>query len=244
MKAIIFAAGLGTRLQPLTNSKPKAMVELNGKPLLYHAIIRLKKAGISEIIVNVHHFSEQIISYVFNTDFGIPIHISDESAELLDTGGGIKHAEHLLHDDDPFLAYNVDVISSVDIKKVIALHKTQNALATLVVRQRETSRYFMFDKKMHLTGWKNTGTGEEKISHSNFSHSYPYAFSGIHVISQSIFPLLTSEGKFSVVPAYLELAKQNLFVGFRDTSDFWIDLGKPGQISLAEQWLQKTEGKV
>lgn len=244
MKAIIFAAGLGTRLQPLTNSKPKAMVELNGKPLLFHAIHRLKKAGISEIIVNVHHFSEQIISYAFNTDFGIPIHISDESDELLDTGGGIKKAAHLLQDEAPFLAYNVDVISSVNIKKVVALHKTQNALVTLVVRKRETSRYFMFDKKMNLTGWKNFSTGDEKISHFNFDHSRPYAFSGIHVISQDIFPLIKEEGKFSVVPLYLELAKKHPLIGYEDTSDFWIDLGKPGQISLAEEWLEKTEGNI
>lgn len=241
MKAIIFAAGLGTRLQPLTNSRPKAMVELNGKPLLYHAILRLKKAGISEIIVNVHHFSEQIIAYVYNTDFGIPIHISDESDELLDTGGGIKHAEHLLHDDEPFLVYNVDVISSVDLKKVIAYHETKKALATLVVRNRETSRYFMFDKRMFLTGWKNFSTGDEKKSRDNFHLSFPYAFSGIHIISQNIFSLIKAGGKFSVVPLYLDLAKDNTIVGYRDKSDFWIDLGKPGQIALAEKWLKETE---
>lgn len=237
MKAIIFAAGLGTRLHPLTNKKPKALVELNGKPLLYHAIVRLKKAGIHEIVVNVHHFADQILNYIHNNDFGITMHISDERDELLDTGGGILKAQHLLTDNAPFIAYNVDIITSLNLKSLIEFHQYNTPLATLAVRHRETSRYLMFDADKHLTGWKNVSTNEKIISRSTFENSESLAFSGIQIISQDIFSLIKKEGKFSIVPLYLELAKKHRILGYADNSDFWIDLGKPGQIELAEKWL-------
>ncbi len=240
MKAIVFAAGLGTRLQPLTNDKPKAMVKLNGKPLLFHAITRLVQAGITEVIVNVHHFAGQIYDYLRVTDFGIPVHISDESDVLLDTGGGIKKAENLLKGNAPFMAYNVDVLSSIPLKAVMEFHQKHQPLATLVVRKRETSRYLMFDPAMQLTGWTNVSTGDQKISRAAFDVSTPFAFSGIHIISPEIFPLITQQGKFSIVPLYLELAKKHKIMGYYDTSDFWIDLGKPGQIDVAEKWLNPS----
>lgn len=239
MKAIIFAAGLGTRLQPLTNNKPKALVLLNGKPLLYHAIEQLKTAGISEIIVNVHHFADLIIDYLTKTDFGIPISISDERTEVLETGGGILKAKWFLNGAEPFIAFNVDIISSANLKAAIAFHQQSNALVTLIVRQRKTSRYFMFDSKMQLCGWKNFATGESKISNTGFEHASPWAFSGIQIISPEIFHHITETGKFSVVPLYLRLATNQKLMAYADTSEFWLDLGKPGQIELAEKWLEK-----
>jgi len=237
MKAIVFAAGLGTRLRPLTDNCPKALVELNGKPLLWHAINTLKKAGINDVVVNVHHHANQIKEYLAHNDLGAIIAISDESDLLLDTGGGLLFAKKLLDGNEPFLAINVDIISSVDLTDVIKYHTTNDALATLVVRNRKTSRLFLFDNKMKLSGWKNFDTGEEKIASENFYKSRPLAFSGIHVISPNIFPLITETGKFSIVELYLRLAKTETIVGFEDLSDFWLDLGKPNQLEIAEAYL-------
>lgn len=237
MKAIIFAAGLGTRLKPLTDKCPKALVKLNGKPLLWHSIMKLKLAGVTDITVNVHHFAESVISYLGSENFGVSIHVSDESDFLLDTGGGIMKARPFLDGCEPFIACNVDVISSVDLNKVIEFHNENKPLVTLIVRKRETSRYFMFDQKMRLSGWKNMVSGEEIISNAGFQQSSPFAFSGIQVISPSIFNLITEDGKFSITPLYLRLAQQNVILGYDDHSDFWLDLGKPGQIEIAEEYL-------
>lgn len=237
MYAIIFSAGLGTRLRPLTNNKPKALVELNGKPLLWHAIQKLSDSGISQIIVNVHHFSEQIIAYLSANKFDIPIHISDESDMLLDTGGAIKNAQSFLQQSENFIAYNVDVISTVNISDIIKSHENSDALATLVVRDRKTSRYLLFDQEKHLTGWENINTGEQKISRNTFAKSNAYAFSGIQVISSEIFNYIEEDGKFSIIDLYLRLAKQHTVNCYIDHSDFWLDLGKPGQIELAEKML-------
>jgi NDP-sugar pyrophosphorylase family protein len=237
MKAIIFAAGLGTRLKPLTDNCPKALVILNGQPLLWHSINFLKQSGIDEVVVNVHHFSNSIINYLKKEDFGIPILISNEIDNLLDTGGGLLKARHFLDGYKPFVACNVDVISSVDLKKVIEYHNLHNPIATLVVRKRETNRYFMFAENMILTGWKNFETSEERISKKTFSSSTPWAFSGIQILSPNIFDLITEVGKFSITDLYLRLAKQHKIAGFSDTSDFWLDLGKPGQVALAEKYL-------
>lgn len=237
MKAIIFAAGLGTRLRPLTDLCPKALVVLNGKPLLWHSIQFLKKSGINEVVVNVHHFADQIIDYLDKENFGITIHISAESEELLDTGGGLLKARNFLDGSKPFVACNVDVISSIDLNNAIVYHNQHNPLATLVVRKRETSRYFMFDKEMSLSGWKNMETGENRISNTAFEHSIPFAFSGIQIIAPEIFNHITEHGKFSITPLYLRLAEKHKIIGYCDSSDFWLDLGKPGQISIAEEFL-------
>jgi NDP-sugar pyrophosphorylase family protein len=242
MKAIIFAAGMGTRLKPLTDHIPKALVKLNGQPLLWHSIHFLKRSGISEVVVNVHHFADLIINYLNEEDFGISIHISDERDKLLDTGGGLLKARNFLDGQEPFVACNVDVISSIDLKKAIEFHYKHDPLATLVVRRRETSRYFMFDENMALSGWKNIETGEEKISNDGFNQSKPWAFSGIQLISPSIFNLITEEGKFSVTPLYLRLAEKHEIIGYPDTSEFWLDLGKPGQITIAEKYLSENRG--
>jgi len=239
MKALIFAAGLGTRLKPLTDNSPKALVQLNGEPLIWHTINNLKKFGVTEVVVNVHHHAAMLTNYLLQTDFGLPIHISDESDLLLDTGGGLLKARAFLDGSEPFIAINVDVISSIDLKKVIEFHLKNEPLATLVVRKRETGRLFLFDEKMHLSGWKNFVTGEEKKATENFYSSKPLAFSGIHIISPSIFNLISEEGMFSIVELYLRLAKDNIIMGYKDKSDFWLDLGKPGQLAIAEEYLAK-----
>lgn len=241
MKAIIFAAGLGTRLKPITNNCPKALVELNGKPLLYYAIRKLISAGVNEIVVNIHHFGQQIIEYINQNSFEVPVHISDETDQLLDTGGGLLKAQHLLKGNEPIIAYNVDIITSVNLNEVINWHINKNALVTLVVRKRDTNRYLMFNPNMKLTGWQNTSNGEYKISDIDFDISSPYAFSGIQVISPAIFDLITEKGKFSVTDLYLRLAQKHTIFGFNDSSDFWIDLGKPGQLAVADKYIQKLD---
>lgn len=238
MKAIIFAAGLGTRLKPLTNNCPKALVKLNGQPLLWHTINKLTLAGVSEIVINVHHLGDQIIDYLNHQQFKVPIHISDERNLLLDTGGGLKKAQQFLTGDAPIVAYNVDIISSVSLPDVIAWHNMKKALATLVVRNRQTSRYLLFDPNMQLTGWQNKTTGETKTVSKQFENSCPFAFSGIQIISPAIFNLITEQGKFPITELYLRLAQKQLIMGYSDMSDFWIDLGKPGQIEIAENYLQ------
>lgn len=237
MKGFVFAAGLGTRLKPLTNHKPKALVELNGQPLLYHAIQKLKEVAVDEIIVNVHHFSSLVIEYLQQNDFGIPITISDETEQLLDTGGGLLKAKNPLS-NSPFIAYNVDIISSINLKEMIHFHNASGNLATLAVRHRETSRYLMFDRQMHLSGWINKTTGNKIISNENFEQSQPFAFSGIQIIEPSIFDKITETGKFSVTPMYLRLAESEKIGGFLDQSDFWLDVGKPGQLEIAAEYLK------
>lgn len=238
MKAILFAAGLGTRLGAMTQNTPKALVKINGKPLLFHAIEKLKSSGVNQLVVNVHHFADQIISYLCKNDFGITVHISDEREQLLDTGGGMLKARPYLDGDKPFIAYNVDVLTSLNLKEVIEYHHEYNPLATLVVRQRSTSRYFLFDQKMQLAGWRNKTTGEEIFSKSEQFELAEWAFSGIQIVSPEIFDLIGEQGKFSVTPLYLRMAQEHRIVGFPDHSDFWIDLGKPGQIEQAEQQLR------
>jgi NDP-sugar pyrophosphorylase family protein len=237
MKAMIFAAGLGTRLRPLTDNKPKALVEVAGKTLLQRAIEKVSDAGFDEIVVNIHHFGGQIIDFLKKNDnFGLDIRISDERGELLDTGGGILKARQLLEGLEPFLVYNVDVLCSLDLKKLLEWHRKHKALATLVVRKRETARYLLFDKEMQLSGWTNSKTGEIKMARQT-PEVGKFAFSGIHIIEPSIFPLITETGKFPIIPMYLRLAAQNAVYGFEDTSGLWMDLGKPGQLKVAEEML-------
>ncbi len=237
MSAIIFAAGLGTRLKPLTNNCPKALVKLNGEPLLWHTIKYLEKFGVNDIVVNVHHLGEQIIDYIQNNQFDSAIKIADERDELLDTGGGLLRAKDFFSNNNPIVAINVDILTTVDLSEVIAYHLHQNALATLVVRQRQTNRYFMFDDVMQLTGWKNNSSGDEIVSNNRFDCSLPWAFSGIQVLSPEIFNCITETGKFSITPLYLRLAQTYKICGYPDRSDFWMDLGKPEQLAIAENYL-------
>lgn len=241
MKAMIFAAGLGTRLRPLTDNKPKALVEVAGKTLLQRAIEKVSDAGFREIVVNIHHYGDQIIDFLKKNDnFGLDIHISDERDVLLDTGGGILKARSLLEGSEPFLVYNVDVLCSLDLKKLLNWHREHKALATLVVRKRETARYLLFDKEMQLSGWTNIKTGEVKMARK-VPETEKFAFSGIHIIEPSVFPLITETGKFPIIPMYLRLAAQNAIYGFEDTSDLWMDLGKPEQLKVAEEIIRIDE---
>lgn len=236
MKAMIFAAGLGTRLQNETAAKPKALVEVAGKPLLWHAIGKLKNAGISEVVVNVHHFAGQVIKYIQSNDFGINVHISDERELLLETGGGLKKAAPFFGGDETILIYNVDILSNIDLSQLVTEHLKSRALATLAVRKRETQRYFKFNADKQLVGWINKTTGETKISRPDyFDLAEEMAFSGIHVVQPVIFNLMPEIARFSITDFYLETAVTQSIKGFYDTSDLWIDVGKPEQLEVARR---------
>lgn len=240
MKAILFAAGLGTRLKEYTSDKPKALVNLNGKPLLQHAVEYLKQFGITDITINVFHFAEQIIEFINeNQSFGITIHISDEREQLLDTGGGLRNARNFLSGNEPILIYNVDIISNLNLNDFLSSHLQNKALATLAVRDRKTSRYLMFDQNMQLSGWKNFSNGETRISRENsFAESKPFAFSGIHLIQPELLDLITEEGKFPIMDLYLRLATNHQINAYLDNSSLWMDLGKPDQLQAAELLLR------
>lgn len=239
MKAMIFAAGLGTRLKPLTNSKPKALVEINGIPLLQIVISNLKKHGFNDIIINVHHFAGQIKEFLReNNNFNVNINISDESEKLLNTGGGLKKARHFF-DDKPFLVHNVDIISDLNLKDLYNYHLSKNAIATLAVRNRKTSRYFLFDKNMALCGWKNFKTNETKLTKTPASKLYSLAFSGIQVINPEIFSLIQQEGAFSITDVYINLANSHYIAAYIHDDTLWMDMGKPENIAEAEKIFNK-----
>ncbi|WP_319503559.1 nucleotidyltransferase family protein [uncultured Draconibacterium sp.] len=236
MQAMLFAAGLGTRLKNETADKPKALVEVGGKPLLQHAIEKLSAGGASRIVVNVHHFATQVIDFINSRNWGVPVFISDESDKLLETGGGLKFASHLFSPDEPILIYNVDILSDINLQDVFAQHTQSSAIATLVVRQRKTQRYFKFDSEHNLVGWINKKTGETKISRSeNFQEATEMAFSGIHIVEPEIFDFMPEEDRFSIVQVYLELAKTKNIKGYFDSSELWMDVGKPVQLEEARK---------
>lgn len=233
MKAMIFAAGLGTRLKPFTENHPKALAEVNGKSLLQRNIMYLKSYGFTEIIINVHHYSDQIIQFLEKHHFfNIKITISDESDALLETGGGLKKASKYLKGDLPFLVMNVDILTNLNITELIKFHQKNTALATLAVTQRETSRYFLFNKSDHLCGWKNLKTGEDRIMVEQQDLTMK-AFSGIHILEPAIFEKIDQEGKFSIVEVYLRLCKEELIMGYDHSKDLLIDVGKPEAVELA-----------
>lgn len=231
MKAMILAAGLGTRLKPFTDHHPKALAVVNGKPLLQRNIEYLQSFGITEVVVNVHHFADQIIESIEkNNGWGSRISISDETSEVLETGGGLKKAAAFLQDEkDPFVLMNADILTDLDINKMKAYHDAHSPLATLAVRDRSTSRYLLFDEENTLCGWLNEKTGEQKGSSGARK-----AFSGIHIISPKVFPLITEEGKFSMIDLYLRLASNHPIKGFDHSETKFTDVGKPESVLLAE----------
>jgi len=233
---MILAAGLGTRLKPFTDHHPKALAVVNDKTILQRNVEYLASFGIKDIIINVHHFAEQVIFFVEkNNGFGSNISFSDERDEVLETGGGIKKAARFFEkQNEPFVVMNVDVLTDMNLAAMISLHKTKSPMATLAVSSRQTSRYFLFDEFNLLCGWKNVKTGEQKISRKS-SKYIEKAFSGIHVISPEIFSLIKSEGKFSMVDVYLELAKTQAIQAFDHTGSKFIDVGKPESILRAAQ---------
>jgi NDP-sugar pyrophosphorylase family protein len=241
MKAMIFAAGLGTRLKPLTDTMPKAMVPVAGKPLLQHVIEKLIHFGFEEIIVNVHHFPDQIIDYLrLNNNFGIRIEVSDERDFLLDTGGGIRKAATFFDDNKPFLVHNVDILSNVDLTKLYSSHLTSDALATLVVSKRDTYRYLLFDRQLNLRGWINEKSGETKpVGFSNSPDFNKLAFSGIQILSPEVFDLMQKyETKFPIMDFYLENAQTKCVRGFVPEEFRMIDVGKLNVLDDAEKFLK------
>ena len=235
MRAMILAAGLGTRLQPLTNNRPKALVEVAGHTLLEITLRRLASFGIREVIVNVHHFADMVVDYLKRLDnFGMRIEISREEV-LLDTGGGLKKAGWFFlqggQAEEPFLLHNVDVISTIDIPRMLQAHQESGALATLAVQDRKTSRYLLFDQENWLCGRRAASDGRAEIVRPS-SQPQPFAFSGVHVISPRLLSLMNEEGVFSIIAAYLRLAGQGEKIGlFRSDQYYWRDMGKPENIA-------------
>ena len=241
MKAMIFAAGLGTRLKPLTDNTPKALLPINGKPMLEHVILKLKDAGFHQIAINIHHLGDQIIDFLAaNNNFGAQIYLSDERDYLLDTGGGIKHAASFLQGDEPFLVHNVDIMSNIDLRALYNHHLEANPLATLLVSKRKTSRYLLFDKENKLCGWRNHETGEVKSFYPNFDPSQynEYAFSGIHILSPKIFEWMEEwTGKFSIINFYLSICAKTNIHAYADDNLRLIDVGKAETLAAAEKWM-------
>ena len=235
---MLFAAGLGTRLRPLTDDKPKALVGFKDQTLLQWNINRLKEAGFNHIVVNVHHFAPMIINYLKeNENFGADIIISDETDQLLDTGGGLKKAGIYFNNDQPILVHNVDVISNIDLKAFYTGHMKQNALATLAVRNRNSSRVLLFDDIGRLKGWRNKLTGELKLPNifTDPELLHPFAFSGIQVVNHDLLDLITETGKFSMIDVYLRLSVSHSIHAFRHDEDYWTDVGKIEDLRVAEK---------
>ena len=240
MKAMILAAGLGTRLRPLTNDRPKAMVEVNGMPLLEIAIRRLRYFGYQEIIINVHHFAEQIIDFLGQKDnFGLRIEISDEREQLLNTGGGLKKAAWFFDDEQPFLLCNTDVLSDINLRHFHDFHEQSGGLATLAIRQRPTSRYLVFDDSPLLHGWTNIKSGELRIRRSGKEHLQMWAFSGIHMIDPGLLKQMPEEKAFSIIELYLQACKESKIFGYDHSADEWLDVGKPETLEKAGPLVEK-----
>ena len=250
MQAMIFAAGLGTRLRPLTDDRPKALVEVAGVTMLERVIRRLVAAGVSKIVVNVHHFGEKIIDFLSAHDFGVPIAVSDERDFLLDTGGGVVKALSLFNDDEPVLLYNADILSDFSIEEMLDFHEKTGADSTILVADRVTTRYFVFDNAMRLQGWTNVATGEIKPAAlaSEISALKKLAFGGVHILSPSIFKPLTEyasalpaelNGKFSITPFYVDNCVAHDIRGYEPSEAYnWFDVGKIETLREAEAYLK------
>lgn len=232
MKAMLFAAGLGTRLKPFTDKHPKALAEVNGKTLLELNIRYLQKHGIEDVIVNVHHFADQIEQVINdNSGFGSWVTISDERDEVLETGGGLKKAAEYFRHEEHFVVMNVDVLTNLNLSTMIDVHKSSDAMATLAVMKRESSRQLLFDEHMMLCGWTNNNTGEQKIVRE-VPWMQPMAFSGIQVLSHSMLNI-PFKGKFSIIDLYLHNARENIIRGYDHTGNIFIDVGKPESLEQA-----------
>lgn len=248
MKALIFAAGLGTRLKPITDTIPKALVPVCGEPLLKHVLMKLAAAGVDSFVVNVHHFADKIVSYLEEEGrFGLDIAVSDESGRLLETGGGILHARDLIlspeHPDGRFLIHNVDILSDLDIPWFLDSWRP-GALATLLVSPRNTQRYLLFDDDMRLVGWTNLATGEIRSPYSDLDPSKctMLAFSGIHQVSDGIFDVMESEGmgeRFPIMDFYLRVCDRHPIYGIQPASLELVDVGKLDTLAVAEEFIRK-----
>ena len=240
MRAMLFAAGKGTRLRPITDRLPKALVPVAGKPLLAIIIERLRNAGVEEIVINIHHFGEQILDYLSNNDFGVNISVSDERESLLDTGGGLKKAVPLFSSsNEPILLHNVDILSNADI--ALFYEKSSTQAATLLVSSRKTSRYLLFDENNCLRAWQNVMTGEVRTPYADIDlgRLRPYAFSGFHCFSPSLFPFMESFAeRFSLIDFYLQVCDK-VDVKCEVKPDLrMLDVGKIDTLERAEEFLQ------
>jgi len=242
MNAMIFAAGLGTRLKPLTNTLPKALAPFNGKPLLWHAIKSMEEVGVKRIVVNVHHFAQQIKEYLASQSWNAEVIISDETDLLLDTGGGLLKAQPLFIPDQPILIRNVDVITSANLQSFIDAHIMNKNDATLMVKSRTTSRYLVFNGEMQLCGWKNIKTQEEIVV-SESDDQEDLAFSGMHIIEPLLLDKMGEERPFSIIKAYLDLAKNHSIKGYKvPCGTAWFDVGTIEKLRGAE--LYYKSGKI
>ncbi len=244
MKAMILAAGLGTRLRPLTDNRPKALVEIAGRTLLEITLSRLRAYGIREVIINVHHFADMILEYLkANDNFGMRIEVSREEV-LLDTGGGLKKAAYFFLEDssrfeEPFILHNVDVISTIDLRRMVQFHTENQALATLAVQDREASRYLLFDEQLQLCG-RRSGRDQNPEFVRPSPQVQALAFSGVHVISPRLFAMMIEEGVFSIITSYLHLAAHGeKILAFRADEYYWRDLGRPDNVTQAAQDLKQ-----
>jgi NDP-sugar pyrophosphorylase family protein len=242
MKAMILAAGLGTRLRPLTDNQPKALVQVAGRTMLEITLSRLRAFDIREVIINVHHFADMILEYLkTNDNFGMHIEVSREEV-LLDTGGGLKKAAYFFLEDgseSPFILHNVDIISTVDLRRMVQFHTENQALATLAVQHRETSRYLLFDEHLQLCGRQSGHDQKTELVRSS-QQVQPLAFSGIHVISPRLFAMMIEEGVFSIITSYLRLAAHGeKILAFRADDYYWRDLGKPANLIQAAQDMEQ-----
>jgi NDP-sugar pyrophosphorylase family protein len=240
MKAMILAAGLGTRLRPLTDDRPKALVEVGGRTMLEITLARLRTFDVREVIINAHHFADMIIEYLkANDNFGMRIEVSREEV-LLDTGGGLKKAAYFFLEDssgmeEPFILHNVDVISTIDLRRMVQFHTENKALATLAVQGRETSRYLLFDERLQLCG-RRSGDGQKDELVRPSQPPQALAFSGIHVISSRLLGMMSEEGAFSIITSYLRLAARGeKILAFRADEYYWRDLGRPEDLLQAAE---------
>jgi NDP-sugar pyrophosphorylase family protein len=244
MKAMILAAGLGTRLRPLTNDRPKALVTVAGRTLLEIVLCRMRSFGVCEAIVNAHHYAEMIVEYLkANDNFGMRIEVSREE-ELLDTGGGLKKAAHFLSGNlqEPFILHNVDVISTIDLERMMRFHAEQNALATLAVQQRESSRSLLFNEQGRLCGRRAGRDGKAELVRTS-TEMQALGFCGIHILSPRIFAKMKEEGAFSIIDAYLRLAAEGeKVIAYHADECYWRDLGRPENVAQAER--DVSSGKI
>ncbi len=235
LHAIIFSAGLGTRFKPWTDKHPKALAVVNGKSLLQRNIEYLQEYGIKDVVVNIHHFPEQIIAAVKeNKGWGSNVMISDESDEVLETGGGLVKARKLLDGDKPFISLNVDILTNLDLYKLMAFHQQHKPLVTFGVTNRKSSRVLLFDEDNRLCGWKNLSTGETKISIDKPGLK-EMAYSCVVIYEPEIFSLIKQQGKFSIMDTYLDLAADHVILGYDHSGDNLVDVGKPESVAVAEK---------
>ena len=235
MKAIILAAGKGTRLKNLTANKPKALVEVNGAPMLETVINKISKAGISDIIINIHHHGKMITDFLEqNNYFGLNIQISDETDMLLDTGGAILKMKYFIHGSDSILVHNVDIISDLNISDLSKHHHESGSIASLCTRERTTNRGLLFNNYDELIGWTNSATDEIKWVKNPAKDFHKRAFNGIYMISPEFVDKIKLTGRFSIIDVWLDIAKKEKITCFHDESNFWHDLGTKEKITKAE----------